>query len=543
MTRRDIRIGSGELAGDGESIYSAFYKTNENFKDLFTAVAGFPVDPGGGSTGPTGSGTSLIISATGPTGVGAGTLWYDEVSGKTYVRYSNSWVDANPSAIGPTGSIGPTGPTGRIGATGTTGPTGAASTVTGPTGWTGPTGAASTVTGPTGTTGPIGHIGPTGTTGPTGNSVVNQGINPPTGPSANQLWYDTTSGKTYIYYNSVWVDSNPNTVGPTGPAGTDTPSIVKFYVNPWMLDQGYTETGSVNAPFKTVAAALSHVNSLILSLTIQPNLFTPVFIVLQGSITESITLTRGHVFLVGDGSSIHAPIYLTGTVTVDASTYEQGFDDNHFSIQGITVVAPLNGVGIHFTGDVEQQLYLQDVGLYASGTSGTGLLMDNTSSNIVNLVHGNNIKITHIGSGDVYCIDVVHGRGDFWEVDTSTTGAEQVARVGSGAALTFYNSLLNADGEVCLEAYGTGSLYLFNCIIQNNNTSDNYGIWLHDSTSTATISNCYFNIKGSTSNSRAVHGITGSTLYYGGTIFAPSTNRKIDSVLTLQPLSTNFSLV
>jgi len=524
MTRQNINIGSGELAGDGESIRTAFDKTNQNFIDLYDITA---------------NSAALVISATGPTGVTEGTLWYDEVSGKTYVRYSDSWIDANPSAIGPTGT---TGPTGIIGPTGTTGPTGANSTVPGPTGprVTGPTGPASTVTGPTGPASTV--TGPTGTTGP-GTGVVNQGVNPPTGAAANQLWYDTTSGKTYIYYNNLWVDSNPNTVGPTGPAGTDTPSIVKFYVNPWMLDQGYTETGSVNAPFKTVAAALSHVNSLILSLTIQPNLFTPVFIVLQGSITESITLTRGHVFLVGDGSSIHAPIYLTGTVTVDASTYEQGFDDNHFSIQGITVVAPLNGVGIHFTGDVEQQLYLQDVGLYASGTSGTGLLMDNTSSNIVNLVHGNNIKITHIGSGDVYCIDVVHGRGDFWELDTSTTGAEQVARVGSGAALTFYNSLLNADGEVCLEAYGTGFLYLFNCIIQNNNTSDSYGIWLHNSTSTATISNCYFNIKGSTSNSRAVHGITGSTLYYGGTIFAPSTNRKIDSVLTLQPLSTNFSLV
>ena len=369
----------------------------------------------------------------------------------------------------------------------------------------------------------------------------------PSGPAVNigDLWYDEVSGRTYVYYDSTWADASPSLLGPTGPVGpsADVPAInYRIYVNPFMPGN-YTATGSVIKPFRTMAAALSLANSLINNSTIQPNLFTPVFIVLQGSITESITLTRGHVFLVGDGSSIHAPIYLTGTVTIDASTYEQGFDDNHFSIQGITVVAPLNGVGIHFTGDVEQQLYLQDVGLYASGTSGTGLLMDNTSSNIVNLVHGNNIKITHIGSGDVYCIDVVHGRSNFWEVDTSTTGAEQVARVGSGATLTFYNSLLNADGEVCLEAYGTGSLYLFNCIIQNNNTSDSYGIWLHDSTSTATISNCYFNISAGTVNSRAVHGITGSTLNHGGTVFAPSTNRRIDSVVTLVALLTNFSVV
>jgi hypothetical protein len=521
MTRQNINIGSGELAGDGESIRTAFDKTNQNFIDLYDITA---------------NSAALVISATGPTGVTEGTLWYDEVSGKTYVRYSDSWIDANPSAIGPTGATGLsiTGPTGRVGATGATG-----ASITGPSG----------VRGPTGSTG-ASLTGPTGTTGP-GTGVVNQGINPPTGPSANQLWYDTTSGKTYIYYNSVWVDSNPVTIGPTGSQGVtgptgptyDVPTVnYRIYVNPFMPGT-YTETGSINKPFRTIAAALSLANSLILNSTIQPNLFTPVFIVLQGSITASITLTRGHVFLVGDGSSIHAPIYLTGTVTIDASTYEQGFDDNHFSIQGITIVAPLNGVGIHFTGDVEQQLYLQDVGLYASGTSGTGLLMDNTSSNTVNLVHGNNIKITHIGNGDVYCIDVVHGRGNFWEVDTSTTGAEQVARVGSGATLTFYNSLLNADGEVCLEAYGTGSLYLFNCTIQNNNISDSYGIWLHNSTSTATISNCYFNIAAGTVNSRAVHGITGSTLNHGGTVFAPSTNRRIDSVVTLVALLTNFSLV
>lgn len=370
----------------------------------------------------------------------------------------------------------------------------------------------------------------------------------PSGPAVNigDLWYDEVSGRTYVYYDSTWADASPSLLGPTGPVGpsADVPAVnYRIYVNPFMPGN-YTATGSVIKPFRTMAAALSLANSLINNSTIQPNLFTPVFIVLQGSITESITLTRGHVFLIGDGSSIHAPIYLTGTVTVDASEYQQGFDDNHFSIQGITIVAPINSVGIHFTGTVQQQLYLQDVGLYASGTSGTGLLMDNSSGDPKsNLVHGNNIKITHIGSGDVYCIDVVHGQAEFWEVDTSTTGVEQVAAVGSGASLTFHYSLLEASGEVCVEAYGTGSLSLFNCLVQNLNSGDSYGIWLHNNTSTALVSNCYFNVQGSTQNSRAVHGISGSTLYYSGTTFAPSSNRRIDSVLTLQPLSTNFSIV
>ena len=520
MTRQNINIGSGELAGDGESIRTAFDKTNQNFIELYDITT---------------NSAALVISATGPTGVAEGTLWYDEVSGKTYVRYSNSWIDANPSAIGPTGATGLsiTGPTGRTGATG--------ASVTGPTGIVGPTGATgASLTGPTGRTGP-------------GTGVVNQNSNPPTGAAANQLWYDTVSGKTYIYYNNLWVDSNPNTVGPTGPTGAigptgpadDVPAVnYRIYVNPYMVNQIYTETGTALKPFKTIAAALNLASTLINSSTIQPNLFTPVFIVLQGSVTENILLKRGHVFLIGDGSSIHAPIYLTGTVTVDASEYQQGFDDNHFSIQGITVVAPINSAGIHFTGTVQQQLYLQDVGLYASGTSGTGLLMDNSSGDPkFNLVHGNSIKITHIGSGDVYCIDVVHGQAEFWEVDTSTTGAEQVAAVGSGASLTFHYSLLEASGEVCVEAYGTGSLSLFNCLIQNLNGGDSYGIWLHSSDSAAIASNCYFNVQGSTQNSRAIHGVSGSRLYYANPSFAPSSNTRRDSAITMIALSSNFTSV
>jgi hypothetical protein len=521
MTRQNINIGSGELAGDGESIRTAFDKTNQNFIELYDITT---------------NSAALVISATGPTGVAAGTLWYDEVSGKTYVRYGNSWIDANPSAIGPTGpSV--TGPTGRTGAS-----------------YTGPTGAS--VTGPTGAsvTGPQGVIGPTGATGSTGpgTGVVNQNSNPPTGAAANQLWYDTTSGKTYIYYNSIWVDSNPNTVGPTGPTGhigsigptgpggIDFPSNVRFYVNPWMLNQNYTETGSFGAPFKSISAALARINTLINNTTIQPNLYSPVFIVLQGSITENITLNRGHVFLIGESASNNAPIYLNGTITIDASTYGQGFDDNHFSIQGITVVGQnTSDICIHFTGSVGQQLYLKDVGIYAHGT-GTGLLMDNTDTG--SIVNGDTIYVSHFGTGDVYCVDVVHGTAGFLNLATSNLGAVQVAAVGSGASLTFHDSFLVSDGSIVVESYG-GALTLINCRLYNTNSQDSYGVWLHNSSSSVVLSGCYFSIAGSTQNSRAIHGVTGSTVYHAYTSFAPSTNTRIDSAITKIALSTNFTSV
>jgi hypothetical protein len=38
MAKQTINIGSGELAGNGESIRSAFSKINDNFDELYTLV-------------------------------------------------------------------------------------------------------------------------------------------------------------------------------------------------------------------------------------------------------------------------------------------------------------------------------------------------------------------------------------------------------------------------------------------------------------------------------------------------------------------------
>jgi len=47
--------------------------------------------------------------------------------------------------------------------------------------------------------------------GVSGGSSVTTGATPPVGSSLGDLWYDTESGRTYIYYDSSWVDSNPQT--------------------------------------------------------------------------------------------------------------------------------------------------------------------------------------------------------------------------------------------------------------------------------------------------------------------------------------------
>ena len=77
-----------------------------------------------------------------------------------------------------------------------------------------------------------GPTGPTGATGPEGNFTTS--ASEPATPITGEVWFNTTSGKTYIYYDSAWVELLPNLAGPqgaqgltgpTGPTGSQGPSI------------------------------------------------------------------------------------------------------------------------------------------------------------------------------------------------------------------------------------------------------------------------------------------------------------------------------
>lgn len=45
----------------------------------------------------------------------------------------------------------------------------------------------------------------------------------PSGAVQGDQWYDTVNAKSFIYYNSAWVEASPGTPGPTGPAGPTGP--------------------------------------------------------------------------------------------------------------------------------------------------------------------------------------------------------------------------------------------------------------------------------------------------------------------------------
>jgi hypothetical protein len=102
-----------------------------------------------GYTGSQGRAMTLI-SDTPPSGQTTGTFWYSSITGRTYINFQDSWVDANPTSTGYTGS------------------TGADSTVPG---YTGSTGADSTVPGYTGSSGVVGYTGSGGGGGGGGGNL------------------------------------------------------------------------------------------------------------------------------------------------------------------------------------------------------------------------------------------------------------------------------------------------------------------------------------------------------------------------------------
>ena len=134
MTKLVIDIGSAELAGDGESLRSAFAKINGNFDELYgnlqnviptvTGNEGRYLATDGNilvwSTLPTPSelvngdstlsidgegnvtvnGAALqpgvFVDSNPPENPQTGKLWYDTESGRMFVFYDSFWVDANP---------------------------------------------------------------------------------------------------------------------------------------------------------------------------------------------------------------------------------------------------------------------------------------------------------------------------------------------------------------------------------------------------------------------------------------------------------------
>jgi hypothetical protein len=141
MTIRYINTGTSANKGDGDTLRTAFIKINDNF--AYLAQSGGFIS--------TGSSTSLSISPTAPTTATDGTLWFNSIDARTFVRYNGAWVDASPQITPP----------------------------------------------------------PTTST----ETVITMGSVPP-GTGEGTLWFNINDARTYINYNGAWVDSSPQVSPP-----------------------------------------------------------------------------------------------------------------------------------------------------------------------------------------------------------------------------------------------------------------------------------------------------------------------------------------
>lgn len=339
-------------------------------------------------------------------------------------------------------------------------------------------------------------------------------------------------------------------------ASSEIPVTNQYFVDPSRTDS-YTATGNILTPFKTIADAQTAIEAAISAGTITPAESSPVFIILCSNTTENITLSRGHVFLTTLNGGIHSPIYFFGTITVSGSSTGSGaLDANHFSISGMTINAAAQKACIYFTGSNAQRLMLKDCWLTANGNQtgttpltdagGYGIYADCTgyrsSDNHNSAVHGTDIKISHNGTGDVYCFKIgnqgVSARvsADFGSVETS--GATQVGAVSSGCSMSFTNSQLDANGDTCVETYGTGTLSVTLSSITNTAANSN-GIRLNTTGGTCILGNNVFNIPLGTG--KAVYGVSGATLIHSGNIFMYGSNTAKTAAITALALPASFT--
>lgn len=193
-------------------------------------------------------GGTFKASDTAPLSPADGDAWFNSDLGRLYVYYDGYWVEVVANEAGPTG--------------------------------------------PTGPTGPEGNFTPSVTT--------------PSSPSAGDVWFNSEEGRSYVYYDSFWVEMAA-VAGPTGATGDTGPTG----------PTGSTgDTGPTGPAVSTIdAAAISTtVSDVASSYTIQS---TDKGKLLRSTSGTGITITVANVLAVGEQIDILQ--YGAGQITFAAS--------------------------------------------------------------------------------------------------------------------------------------------------------------------------------------------------------------------------------
>jgi hypothetical protein len=339
-----------------------------------------------------------------------------------------------------------------------------------------------------------------------------------------------------------------NGVTPGGIAITE-PTSINVADNRWYVDPSRTDinpaasTGNINNPFLTVTAALAYIEARIADGTLSNFdetagiVLNPQFIVLTSSTVEDVTLTRGHIYIVGDTPDAgHVPIWIRGHVTITPGGATKNAND--FGLFHVAVLPTGNFHGVKVTGTAACRVYLEDVYVYQASSGYSCVYMDN--SDVTTKLEMTDCH-TSRASGSTYLVDIQSAYCKIHNLETNGIG--QALNFANASTGTILQSTIDADVGAVITLSGTVQFGMGECILNNTGAGTNtHGVTM-SGTATMQFGVCTFNIPAAQATNRAINGVAGNVVLYSGPIFQYGTCDKISSAITLLALDTTFTAV
>jgi hypothetical protein len=125
-------------------------------------------------------GASVQVSATAPEDPEEGNVWFNSSEGNSYIYYDGFWVPISPAIVGPAGEPGPAGEDGKY--------------------------------------------------------FVS--VTAPSSPDEGDAWFNSETGRFYVYYDGYWVENTSSLVGPQGEPGPpgDPTLVINSQVDTYTIE-------------------------------------------------------------------------------------------------------------------------------------------------------------------------------------------------------------------------------------------------------------------------------------------------------------------
>jgi hypothetical protein len=185
----------------------------------------------------------------------------------------------------------------------------------------------------TGTRGVTGPTGPTGATGPIRSTDIS--TTPPSSPMVGDLWYNSETGQTFVFYDSYWVENVSGIAGPEGPIGpTGATGANSTVTGPTGLTGATGATGPGVAAGGTEGQVLLKVDGTDYNTTWADNSAESTFYLVRNN--TSSTILKG---------TLVAATGAEPSGRIDVAPFEvTGLQDSELRVMGVATANISNGV-------------------------------------------------------------------------------------------------------------------------------------------------------------------------------------------------------